>query len=360
MGLIVNPIAGMGGRVGLKGTDGEEVLAKALALGARPVSPSRAVDFLRELLRRRVPRLLTPAGQMGEEEAKEAGMQPEVIGRIYGRTSAEDTKRAAREMVKLGVDLIVFVGGDGTARDVLDVVGSSLPVLGVPSGVKNHSAVFASSPSAAAELVDRFLGGELPVEEAEVLDVDEEAYRSGELRVKLYGYLRVPYEPVLMPGCKEVSAEEKSEQQAAIAKYVKELMQPGVSYILGPGTTTAAVASELGVEKTLLGVDIVREGELVAKDVNEEGLLREAGPCVIIVSPIGGQGFILGRGNQQISPRVVRKAGIENLWIVATPKKLQETPVLRVDTTDAELDEQLRGYRRVITGYRQWRVCKVL
>jgi len=360
LGLIVNPIAGMGGRVGLKGTDGE-ALVRALELGARPVSPERAAGFLRELARLTRFHLLTYPGLMGEEEAREAGLVPEVVGRISGETTAEDTRRAARELRDLGVDILLFVGGDGTARDVQAAVGEGLPVLGVPAGVKNYSAVFASTPKAAAELTARFLRGGLPLRRAEVMDVDEEAYRSGRLSAKLYGHLLIPYEPVLVPGAKQASGEEESGQQEAIARYVVELMRPGVTYILGPGTTVEAVARVLGLLKTLLGVDVVRDGRVVLEDASEAQLLREVGrgESAILVSPLGGQGFILGRGSQQISPEVIRRVGKQNVWVLATPQKLSETQ-LRVDTGDPELDEEFRGYLKVITGYRELRVCKVL
>lgn len=362
LGLIVNPIAGMGGRVGLKGTDGEEILAKALELGARPVAPARAVEFLRELARLGAGfRLLTYPGSMGEKEAGEAGLVPEVVGRISERTTAEDTRRAAAELVEDGVELLLFVGGDGTARDVQAAVEERVPVLGIPAGVKNYSAVFASTPRAAAELVIKFLRGEVPLRRAEVMDVDEEAYRSGRLYARLYGHLLIPYEPVLVPGAKQASGEEEQDQQEAIAKYVAELVEPGVTYILGPGSTLEAVARALGVKKTLRGVDVFRDGRMVLADANEAQLLREAeaGKCVILVSPLGGQGFILGRGSQQISPEVIRRVGKGNVWVLATPQKLSDTQ-LRVDTGDPELDEEFRGYLKVITGYREFRVCRVI
>jgi predicted polyphosphate/ATP-dependent NAD kinase len=229
--------------------------------------------------------------------------------------------------------------------------------------VKIHSAAFSTGPEAAAETVMKFLWEELPLKEAEVMDVDEEAYRSGRLSAKLYGFVLTPYEPTLIQGMKVASleADAEVEQQRTIAKHVVEMMEPKTVYFLGPGTTTRAVAEALGEEKTLLGVDVVQNKKITARDVNEKEILKQLNEGgVVIVSPIGGQGFILGRGNQQLSPEVVRKVGKENIWVMATPHKLSQTPTLRVDTGDPSLDGKFRGYIRVITGYRETRMVKIL
>jgi predicted polyphosphate/ATP-dependent NAD kinase len=365
LGLIVNPVAGMGGRVGLKGTDGMEALKKALALGAKPVAPERAVRMLKKLApaKSRLV-LITYPHEMGEDGARESGFGLEVVGSITsGKTTSEDTKRAAREMAKAGVDLIAVVGGDGTMRDVYDEIKNEVPVLGVPAGVKVHSAAFSTSPEAAAETVMKFLWEELPLKEAEVMDVDEETYRAGRLSAKLYGFVLTPYEPTLIQGMKVASleAETEMEQQKSIAKHVVEIMEPRIVYFLGPGTTTRAVAEALGEEKTLLGVDAVQNEKIIARDVNEKDILKRLndGGCVIIVSPIGGQGYILGRGNQQFSPEVLKSVGKENIWVLATPQKLSLTPVLRVDTGDPDLDKEFKGYIRVTAGYRETHVVKI-
>jgi predicted polyphosphate/ATP-dependent NAD kinase len=366
LGFIVNPIAGIGGRVGLKGSNGTEIVRKAFALGAEPPAPQRAVELLLGLspVKRKIS-LITYPREMGEEEATKASFDPKVIGKILsGQTTAEDTKRAAKQMRDLGVDLIVIVGGDGTIRDTYEVLGENVPILGVPAGVKMHSAVFSTDPKAAAELVMKFLWEELPLREAEVMDVDEEAYRAGMVSAKLYGYMLVPYEPSLMPGMKLASleAEAEAEQQAAMAKHIVETMEPGVVYLLGPGTTTRAVAEELGEDKTLLGVDVIRDKKIVLRDANEKQILEEieGKEAKIIVSPIGGQGFIFGRGNQQLSPEVIRHVGKDGVWVLATPQKLTTTRVLRIDTGDAKLDAEFRGYIKVLTGYRQTRMVKVV
>ncbi|MFN4133304.1 MAG: ATP-NAD kinase family protein [Candidatus Hadarchaeales archaeon] len=365
IGFLVNPIAGMGGRVGLKGTDGEEILKKAIALGAEPIAPQRGVAMLRKLFAVREKfSLITWAGKMGENEALEAGFSPEVIGEKKERTTAEDTRRAAEMMKEGQVDLLVFVGGDGTARDIMDVVGSELPVLGVPAGVKMHSAVFSATPEDAGEIVMKFLWDELPLREAEVMDVDEEAFRRGRVSASLHGFMLVPYEPVLLQGIKMASLESEEETARAeeIARWIVEGMEPDVFYILGPGTTTRAICDALGEEKTLLGVDIVFNRKVVARDVDEKGILQTISGkrAKIVVTPIGGQGFIFGRGNQQIGVEVLRAVGRANVVVVATPQKLARTPVLRVDTGDSGLDEEFRGHWKVVSGYGEFRIVKVV
>ncbi|NIM44125.1 MAG: ATP-NAD kinase [Nitrososphaeria archaeon] len=365
LGFIVNPIAGIGGRVGLKGSDGEEIIKRALELGAEPVAPKRAIEVLKELfpIREEIT-LVTYPHDMGEREAKEASFVPRVVGEISPcGTSSEDTKCAARDMLNIGVDLILFVGGDGTARDILDAVNGRCPVLGVPSGVKIYSGVFAINPAAAAEITIKFLRGEISLHEAEVMDIDEAAFRSGRLSASLYGYMSVPREPMMVQSLKSayvLNGDEKA-NRSAVAKHVVESMKPNIAYIIGPGTTTKAITDGLGVEKSLLGVDVVRGGVIIAKDVNEESLLRvlQEGEAKIIVTPIGRQGFVFGRGNQQISPQVIREVGRENIIVVATHHKLRNTKVLLVDTGDAELDEELRGYMRVVSDYGEEVVRKI-
>jgi predicted polyphosphate/ATP-dependent NAD kinase len=257
-------------------------------------------------------------------------------------------------MVDHGVRLLVFVGGDGTARDVLDSVDERIPALGVPAGVKVYSSVFAVNPRAAALVTVRFLEGRAGVARREVLDVDEDEFRGGRLKVKLYGYLLVPVDELIVEGGKTAFTAGEDEELEAIAGYVVEIMEPDTLYILGPGRTVEWIARKLGVEKTPLGVDAVYNGRLVGRDLDERGLLEllERYPkAKIVVSPIGGQGFILGRGNQQISPQVIRRVGPGNIIVVATRSKLQTFKTLKVDTGDEELDRALSGYIRVIVGY---------
>jgi predicted polyphosphate/ATP-dependent NAD kinase len=352
VGFLINPIAGMGGAVGLKGTDGQ--VAEALRRGADPHACDRAVQTL-TLLRDADVAWYTCAAPMGEDVLRDAGITAyTILYRPGDPTTAADTKAACRAFLDAGVDLIVFCSGDGTARDVYDVAGCEVPILGIPAGVKMYSAVFAVNPAAAAELVRR--ADEAGCRDAEVMDIDEEAYRSGLLSARLYGYARVPYIPERMQSGKQVF-EQQDEERAKdeIAAFVTEIMIPETLYIIGAGSTTARIMERLGLAPTLLGVDAVRGGQVVARDADERtllSLLDEYPRAKIVVSPIGAQGFVLGRGNQQISPAVLRKAGLQNLIVVATPGKLAATPLLYVDSGDAALDRQLGDSLQVISGYR--------
>ena len=358
VGFIVNPVAGMGGAVGLKGTDSKEILHQAIALGAKPMASQRAETFLTGLIPfKKSLNLIVGAGDMGQNQAEKCGFACKVVGETKAETTSEDTQTIAKAIVEAGVDLLVYCGGDGTTRDVLKSVGLRVPVLGVPTGVKMHSAVFAVSPQAAARVSVTYLWGGLPLREAEVMDVDEAEFRQGHLSAELYGYLLSPFEPHLIQGNKMASpmTENEVENQVAIAIYVIEEMKSEIIYIIGPGTTTRTIGDLLDQKKTLLGVDLFQEKKIVAKDVNEKKILRTINGKVtkIIVTPIGGQGLIFGRGNQQISSKVIRQVGLDNIVVVATKSKLDRLESLRVDTGDPDLDElfRTRGIR-VIVDYK--------
>jgi len=364
IGLIVNPVAGMGGRVGLKGTDGD-ALKKAIELGAKPVSPSRAAEMLESLSSmKKAFELVTYPGEMGENEAIKAGFNPKVIGSLHSKTTFEDTVKAASMMSNIPVDLLIFVGGDGTARDVLvGLEDKPIPVLGIPSGVKMYSGVFAVNPKAGANIIQKFIRTGLPLTMAEVMDIDEDEFRKGNLSARIFGYLPTPYDPLLTQSRKIATPQidEEFRNQLEIAKYFIERMDKDIIYILGPGSTVYAIGKLLGVDKTLLGVDVVQGGKLIAKDVNEKQLVSiiDEKKAKIVVTPIGGQGFIFGRGNQQISPEVIRKVGKENITVVSTRNKLRKIRNLRVDTGDAELDKELTGKIKVITGYSEEKTMEV-
>lgn len=358
IGFIVNPVAGMGGAVGLKGTDGKAILTQAIALGAKPIASQRAETFLTQLSPAKEHlKLIVGAGNMGQSQAEKCGFTCRVVGEGKTETTAEDTQSLAKCIVVAGVDLLVFCGGDGTTRDILKAVDLKVPVLGVPTGVKMHSAVFAVSPQAAARVVATFLWDKLPLREAEVMDIDEQQFRQGHLSAELYGYVLSPYEPHLIQGNKMESptTENEVENQAAIAISINEEMQPGIIYIIGPGTTTRTISDLLDQKKTLLGVDLFQDKKISAKDVNEKQILQAiAGKeARIIVTPIGGQGFIFGRGNQQISAKVIRQVGLDNIIVASTKSKLDRLQSLRVDTGDSELDQQFRMHgARVIVDYK--------
>ena len=362
IGLIINPIAGMGGRVGLKGTDGKETLEKAIDKGAKPIAQERAREALSSLKNLDV-EWYTWGGKMGESLLRELDYKFIVLGRPEKEvTSSKDTKNAVQMMLDYGVDLIIFVGGDGTAVDILEKVKQDIPIMGVPSGVKMYSAVFTSTPQAASKLLKEFVKGNAPLSEREVMDIDEEAYRKGILETKLKGYSVTPYESSLVLSEKQaISKPDEGLMKESIAERIVEEMKLGNLYILGPGSTVKAITDKLGLEKTLLGVDLVRDKNLIFKDVDEQTILKNLlEENWIIVSPLGGQGSVLGRGNQQISARVVKRVGATNLIIVATPVKLKGLKNLAVDTGDAELDEELRRYHRVIMGRHETKLVKII
>jgi len=373
LGLIVNPVAGVGGKVGLKGSDGAEIVCQALERGAVREAPRRAALALGRLarLRERL-EVVTFPGEMGEDEARACGFDPlvvpGVIGARWGKaatlpdgsplTTADDTVAAARALRDMGVGLLLFAGGDGTARDVCRAVGTGLVCLGVPAGVKIHSAVYATTPVGAGELAALYLHDRpaaVRLREAEVMDIDEDAFRGGRVSASLYGYLSVPYERTMVQCAKAGGCAGEEADLAAIAADVVNGMAPGVVYLLGPGTTTRAVAEALGLAKTLLGVDAVRDRRLVGADLGEAEILELLEPGVgarIVVTVIGGQGHIFGRGNQQLSAAVIRRVGLERVIVIASETKLLSLaggPLL-VDSGDAALDAAFAGYRQVVTS----------
>jgi predicted polyphosphate/ATP-dependent NAD kinase len=395
VGLIVNPIAGLGGRVGLHGSDGPHLPERAAALGARPEASQKASETLRAMVsswpHRGVPPLFMVApGPMGEEAALEAGLSraaPDhgdldqsgmgfvvVTGVLPARTSGQDTARMAASLAAAPVDLLLFAGGDGTARDVQVAIGDSSPVLGIPAGVKIQSSAFATSPTAAGRIAAGWLASvRRRTVEREVLDLDEDAYRRGEVRPALFGYVRVPQD-ARVQARKAPTPPDDAISMRGIAESVVETLDRRVRWVLGPGTTVRAIADRLAIAKTLVGIDVVEwkngAASLAAEDAGERQLLAlaGAGPLQIIVTPIGGQGFLFGRGNQPISPAVIRAAvgselggdhgGMERalrhaITIVSTPDKLAALggrPLL-VDTGDRRLDAALAGPTTVITGY---------
>ncbi len=359
LGFLINPIAGMGGAVGLKGTDG--VLGEALKRGAEPVAQERAKKALDGFKGLEL-EILTSSGVMGEDVLTELDLPHGVVHTFECQCSAKDTVNAVENFLKENVDLILFCGGDGTARDVFSVVDKKVPILGIPAGVKMHSAVFAINPSIISLLVKGYAFEDYPTRDVEIMDIDEDAYRQGELNIKLFGYAEAPYQEMMVQSSKQVyRLPGESEAKEAIAKYVLELMEDDVVYIMGAGSTVKAVGDMLGIDKTLLGVDIVKDRKLILKDAAEKDILANLGEKTkIIVSLIGSQGFVFGRGTQQMSSKVIKKVGKKNIMIIATPYKLLHSQELRVDTNDDELDKELEGYYKIISGYHEMTVRKIV
>ena len=361
LGVIINPYAGLGGSVGLKGSDGEAIRSEALARGAEQRAPARMQRTLESIgeFNQQI-EVICFAGDMGEVAAKNAGFIPRIIGVAKNNPSeAEDTCAAAQALMNEQADLILFAGGDGTARLIADVVGTAQPVLGVPSGVKMHSGVYAVSPEAAGEILKQLLTGKLVnIAERDVKDIDEEAFRNGQVRARFYGTLLVPEDSQNLQQVKNAGTERDELAQLDVAQEMIDQLQTDTLYLVGPGSTTHLFLQELGLEGSLLGVDLLLNNKLIALDVSAPQIVQQldnfTGQVKIIITAIGGQGHILGRGNQQFTPAIVRRIGKDNIYIIAARGKilaLDGRPLL-VDTNDPQLDKQLVGYWPVITGYR--------
>ncbi len=357
LGVVVNPIAGMGGRVGLKGTDGK--VEEARERGAEPRAPERARRLFDRLADRDAEiDLLTAGGSMGADAARAAGFEPTVVYEPDGDsddaetadTTAADTRAAVDAFVGADVDLVAFVGGDGTAADVADALADSeTPLLGVPAGVKVYSSVFAVSPEAAADVAVDFDR----TEQREVMDIDEDDYRDGEVSPELRAVAGVPVADDLQSAKRSGGG-----SVDALAAGVADDVDSETTYVLGPGSTLAAIKRELGFDGSPLGVDVWRNGEVLVDDATETEILDALGEqSTIIVSPIGGQGFVFGRGNPQLSPAVIRRCEVE---IVGSRAKLDGLRALRADTDDPDLDADLRGWWQVRVGRVETRLMKLV
>ncbi|OQX38776.1 MAG: ATP-NAD kinase [Oceanospirillales bacterium LUC14_002_19_P2] len=359
IGLIINPVAGLGGRVALKGSDGVKTVDQALALGAIPRAEMRTEVALEKLLPLKEQiQFLTWRDDMGGALLKRMGFASQLLNTAdHEHTSPEDTEAAATAMEQAGVDLILFAGGDGTARNICNSVSDVQPVLGIPAGVKIHSGVYAVTPSAAGEVVAMLIRGELVgLREQDVRDIDESAFREGRVRAKHYGDLLVPEEGRFVQQVKQAGREVEALVVQDIADYFRDdIMEDDVLYLVGPGSTTQGVMDVLGLENTLLGVDLICNETLIDSDMTEQDILAHIKdkPVKLLVTAIGGQGHLFGRGNQQLSPDVIRKIGRENILVLATKTKIRELdgrPLL-LDTGDTELDKALCGTMTVLTGY---------
>jgi predicted polyphosphate/ATP-dependent NAD kinase len=374
IGFMINPISGMGGAVGLKGTDGEEILKHAKKLGAKPQIQDRAKLFLNALKQMAYDFILiTPPGVMGEYACKVAHIPHVLIAQnhyshelLLYSTDKTDTQKSIRVMMEQNVDLIVFMGGDGTARDIVEVIQENVPCLGIPGGVKVFSSVFAATPSQGAELIAEFLKGNTPLIELEVLDINEDAFRENKIEVQMYGYMKVPHIPMLIQGMKQATpfTDDERENQRAIARTIVEEMTPDAYYIFGPGSTVRSIFDELNLEKTLLGFDIVCNNQIITHDANEDQIMKIITHelVVLVITPIGRQGFVFGRGNLQITSRILKKIKKENIWIICSRSKLATLPegCIRTDIRDPDMDKQLRGYYRVLIDYNEYKMIKMI
>ena len=341
IGFVVNPIAGAGGRIGLKGSDDVEEAAKRGGISLSPVIAKRFCQGINDGME-----ILTCSSIMGGDY-----VNGEIVYEVGKKTTFMDTRKACKEFLKKGAEIIVFVGGDGTARDVYEVTGQKIPMLGIPAGVKMYSSVFAINSERGIKLIHAFMGGKAEVVEREIMDVDEEAFRNDSIKIRLYGMAKSPVlKHYIQNGKKLFSGEENAKDE--IAEFMSMICRKG-TFIMGPGSTVKAIADKMGLKKTYLGVDVIRDGRIVVKDGGEEEILNaiEGGKARIVVSPIGGENFIFGRGNQQISSRVIKRVGIENVIVVSTPQKMMEASCLYVDTGDAELNKRMAGWINVITGF---------
>ena len=361
LGFIINPIAGIGGSVALKGSDGEGIAEKALSLGAQ----AKANDRARLALEILTPfkdniTVFTANDLMGESCAKSLGFSVKTLYQSSSvKTTAQDTENSVQALLLEDIDLLLFAGGDGTARNICHQVGDNFPVLGIPAGCKIHSGVYAVTPKAAGRVVELMITHQLvTLTEADVMDIDESLFRQGVVKAKRYGEMKVPCELRYIQAVKSGGKESDELVLQDIAADVINQMDEQL-FVIGSGSTTAFLMEELGLDNTLLGVDLIQHQSLIASDLTEPDLWRyiqnlQAGSIKLVITLIGGQGHIFGRGNQQLSPRIIKAIGKDNIIIIATKTKISDlaSRPLIVDTGDSELDQTLSGFMTITTGYK--------
>jgi len=362
IGLIINPIAGIGGRVALKGSDSESVQQQALSLGAEAEAENRTCQALQPLehLKNKI-EFFSVEGAMGSDLLRSLGFSQQICFTPEDQlhTSESDTQTAAKIFREKKVDLILFAGGDGTARNILQAVGDKQLCLGIPAGCKIYSGVFTVTPDNAGELIERLLNGELiDVQGSQVLDINEDSYRAGKLSTKVFGEMLVPKNGGFVQAVKQSGKESEELVQQEIAAWVIENLDSDTLYLIGSGSSCMLIKDELAINGSLLGVDVVMNDECLLKDGTEQQLLDimeeyTESPIKLIITIIGGQGILLGRGNHQICHKVIDKLGKDNLIVIASKGKIKtlEGKALGVDTGDLALNNKLSGYIPVITGY---------
>ena len=351
----------------MKGSDGADLQAQARQRGGAPQAPRRCADFL-QYLHAILPETkeilwVTGPGPLGEILLSQAGAAFKKVDYKVGEpTNAADLRSCARMLVDK-VDLLVFVGGDGTARDILSVIGDNLPVLGIPAGVKMHSGVFAVSPRTAALLLAQLVTGGLVVPALRaVRDYDDQA-GAAEILLRTYGELRVPEAGGYLQQTKIGGKESEPLAVQEIVAHVREEILPalpeGCDLVLGPGSTCLAIKQALDTttrvadELTLRGVDVYTHNRRWLIDVGAD-TLQSLPVKHLIISFTRGQGFLFGRGNQQISAAFLRQLSWpQDITVVGTRTKLaslEQRPLL-LDTGDNVLDQQLTGLVEIVTGY---------
>lgn len=374
IGIVVNPDAGLGGRLGFKGSDGRAKEAReAGAVDRAGPRMQQCISKFKELLASSLnrmavsPTIVAWSGRMGGDWLD--GFDYEQRKESPTESTAQDTSNLVQDLLQAEVDVILYAGGDGTTRDIVNALnGNETPLIGVPGGVKMHSGCFATTPKASAEVLLAFLQGDLMVAITEVMDLDEEIYQKGEWKVRMYGEAWTPSSPRFMQGAKEqVERASESETIEGLANHIGNLIEDDseLMVIWGSGGTLRRMGEHLNVELTLLGIDIQHKGT-IHSDLNEQQLLSYLqgyeGPRLLLLSPMGGQGFLIGRGNLQLSPDVLRAIGFESILGVATPSKLLGLSSVRIDTGDPLLDEeyQQRRFIKLLQGYRTTRVIRIL
>lgn len=361
LGLIINPFAGIGGSVALKGSDGIEIREKALAAGAPQLAMQKAQIALNECIEMSDSfQIFTGVGDMGYNTASALGLNTCIVAdSVPEQTEAEHTCKLVKALERTNVDLILFAGGDGTARNICESLNKNIPVLGIPAGCKIHSGVYAITPRAAGKVLSQVIKGELvSLIDAEVRDIDEVQFRQGKVIAKHFGELSVPESLRYIQAVKMGGKESDELILDDIAEYVSEIMQDNQDclFIMGSGSTVDAIMQHCHLPNTLLGVDIVYRNTILKNDVSAEELMKlTAGkPSKLVITLIGGQGHILGRGNQQLSPQFIDQLGKDNIIVVASKAKIQGLAGGGIisDSGDQKVDEAMVGPISIITGYR--------
>ena len=349
-GFFINPIAGCGAMHGMKGSD-----YMKMSECKDSVSVGLAVEFLKRINCENIT-FLIPSGDMGERAFRIAGIENyKVIYDPSEPSTSTDTKKFVEILSERSPDILVFFGGDGTARDIVDT-HPSFPVIGVPSGSKMYSSVFAISLDSAVTVFNDVASGMVDdFVSSEVIDLDERVYSAGRIETRFYGELLVPNSTGILM---ESKAEYTDDYVQDAAEYIHDHMENDVDYLIGPGTTCKSILALFNQEGSILGFDLFRNGRIMETSMDEARLYEVAGSSTrMIISPIGGQGFLLGRGNREISPRVLKKINPRNITVIASPRKLENLKVLYIDTGGEKIN--FPQYVRVLYGYGKFKMVKV-